>query len=125
MKIHHIGFVVADRARYRANLPVQEVVAALYDPVQKAHLELIDAGGAYIELIEPAEAESFTWNFLQKGGGYHHICYEVDSEAAAREAVTAARMVVTLGPVEAPLLNGQVLFARNRNREMVEFVWHG
>jgi len=125
VKIHHIGFVVADRARYRNNLPVQKVVAEIYDPVQKAHLELIDTDGAYIELIEPAEEGSFTWNFLQKGGGFHHICYQVASEEEARQAVMKGRMVMALGPVEAPLLNGQVLFARNRNREMVEFVWHG
>jgi len=123
VKIHHIGFVVADRARYRTNLPFGNVVKSLYDEIQKAWLELIDTEGTYIELIEPVEEESFTWNFLRKKGGFHHICYEVKSYDEALKTVKEGRMIITLGPVYAPLLDGEVLFARNRNREMVEFVW--
>jgi methylmalonyl-CoA/ethylmalonyl-CoA epimerase len=123
MRLDHIGFVVADIERYRAHLPVQKILRSLVDPLQKAHLELIDAGGAAIELIQPLDKEAFTWNFLQKGGGWHHLCYEVASLEEAQEAIRQYYMILVRGPMPAPLLDGEVLFARNRNKEMVEFVW--
>ncbi len=123
MRVDHIGFVVKNAEKYRKNLPIQTVVKSLYDPLQDAYLELIDGGGVMIELIEPQNEDAFTWNFLQKGGGYHHICYECDSLKEAKDAIKNQFMVEVLGPIPAPLLDGQVLFARSRNREIVEFVW--
>ena len=123
MIIDHIGFVVKDRQKYRKNLPIQNVIKSLYDPIQDANLELIDGGGVKIELIEPVSKKAFTWNFLQKGGGWHHICYRCTSLEEAREAIRSKFMVEVLGPIPAPLLDGVVLFARSRNKEIVEFVW--
>ncbi|WP_456432142.1 VOC family protein [Nitratifractor sp.] len=123
MTIDHIGFVVADTEAYLRHLPLHKVLKSLYDPLQQAQLTLVDGGTTRIELIEPRSEESFTWNFLQKGRGWHHICYAVADEAEAKEAIRNARMILVRGPMEAPLLEGEVLFARNRNREMVEFVW--
>ncbi|WP_292654793.1 VOC family protein [Nitratifractor sp.] len=125
MRIDHIGFVVADTEAYLGHLPMRQVLRTLYDPIQKAQLTLVDGGTTRIELIEPRSEESFTWNFLQKGGGWHHICYEVDNLVAAQAAMKEARMIPVRGPLPAPLLEGEVLFARNRNREMVEFLWRG
>jgi hypothetical protein len=123
VKIDHIAFVVADRERYRRALPPKRVLRSLYDRFQGAQLELLDAGNVYIELIEPKVESSFTWRFLEKGGGFHHICYEVSSEDEARSIIRENRMIEVLGPVYAPLLEGTVLFARSPNREMVEYVW--
>jgi catechol 2,3-dioxygenase-like lactoylglutathione lyase family enzyme len=124
VRLHHVGFVVADPERFRKNLPVSSLRNELYDPYQKAWLALVDTEGSYIELITPKERESFTWNFLQKGGGFHHLCYEVDSYEAAKRSILEQRMVVAHERVYAPLLERWVMFARDRNRMMVEFAWH-
>ncbi len=50
------------------------------DPHQKAKLAFLSTGpgDALIELVEPAGEESPVTRFLrEKGGGLHHVCYEV------------------------------------------------
>ena len=32
----------------------------------------------YIELIEPADPDSPIISFVKEGGGFHHLCFEVD-----------------------------------------------
>ena len=33
----------------------------------------------YIELIEPADHDSPITSFVKEGGGFHHLCFEVDN----------------------------------------------
>ncbi len=122
MKIHHIGFVVKDIEKYKRNLVVDEVIKRVYDPIQEANLELINSEGAYIELIEPTKESAFTYKFMKKGGGYHHICYEVKNKTDALAIIEQKKMIKVLDFVYAPLLDGEVIFAYNRNKEVVEFV---
>jgi len=121
MKIHHIGYVVKSIEKYKKNLIIDEVLKEVYDETQKANLVLIKAQNIFIELIEPTSKESFTYNFLQKGGGYHHLCFQTSKEEA-EEFIQNKKMIKVLDWVYAPLLDGDVCFAYNRNKEIVEFV---
>ena len=121
MRIHHIGYVVKSIEKYKKSLIDTEVVKALYDETQKANLALLKADNIFIELIEPQSKDSFTYNFLQKGGGYHHLCYET-SRQEAEDLIAKKRMIKVLDWVYATLLDAQVCFAYNRNKEVVEFV---
>ncbi len=121
MKIHHIGYVVKNIEKYKKNLVIDEVIKEVHDETQKANLALIKAQNIFIELIEPTDKESFTYSVLQKGGGYHHLCYE-SSKTNAEEFIKNRKMIKILNWVYAPLLNGDVCFAYNRNKEIVEFV---
>jgi len=123
MRIDHIGFVVKDIDRYLSNMPIKDIKKRIYDENQRANLVLLDAQGATIELIEPQDSDSLTWNFLQKGGGWHHICYEVSSEDEALDIIKSYKMLKVTDSMDAPLLDGRVVFARDRNRDIVEFVW--
>lgn len=122
MKVHHIGYVVENLKRAKEQMVVDEVVRELYDEVQKAQLALIKADNLFIELIEPRSEDSFTYNFLKKGGGYHHLCYEVDVKEDAERLIRDRKMIKVLNWVHAPLLDGEVCFAYNRSKEIVEFV---
>jgi len=122
MRVHHIGYVVKSIERYKKNLILQETIKSIYDPIQKAKLELIKSDNIYIELIEPQEESAFTYAFMKKGGGYHHLCYEVESKQEALRVVQERKMIKVLDFVYAPLLEAEVIFAYNRNREVVEFV---
>ena len=121
MKIHHIGYVVKSIETYKKNLFIEKIVKEVYDKTQKAQLVLIRADNIFIELIEPRSQESFTYNFLQKGGGYHHLCYEATKEEA-EAFIRNKKMLKVLDWVYAPLLDAEVCFAYNRNKEVVEFV---
>ena len=122
MRVHHIGYVVKNIQRYKRNLAVQDVIKRVYDKTQNATLELIKCDNIYIELIEPDNTNAFTYDFLQKGGGYHHLCYELSSKKEADDYIKKLKMIKVLDFVFAPLLEAEVVFAYNRNKEIVEFV---
>ncbi len=122
MRVHHIGYVVKDIQRYKKGLVVTKTVRNLYDKTQDATLELIECDNIFIELIEPKSKDAFTFEFLKKGGGYHHLCYEVSSKEEADEYIKSSRMIKVLDFVYAPLLEAEVVFAYGRNKEVVEFV---
>ena len=122
MGVHHIGYVVKDIDQYATNLAEGVIVRRLYDDVQEADLALIQADNILIELIHPMKKSSFTYSFFQKGGGYHHLCYQVDSKGKAEEIIRKKRMIKVLDWVYAPLLQADVVFAYNKNKEVVEFL---
>jgi len=121
MKIHHIGYVVKNIEKYKKNLVIDKIVKEVYDEIQQAKLSLIKSENIFIELIEPQNENSFTYNFLQKSGGYHHLCYET-TKKEAEYLIKEKKMIKVLDWVYAPLLDGNVCFAYNRNKEIVEFV---
>ena len=84
MRLHHLGFVVADIA---AAMPgfVRSMNATwdsqiFADPYQKVKVAFLTTrpGDAKIELVEPNCDDSPVLRFLNdRGGGLHHACYEV------------------------------------------------
>lgn len=103
LRLHHMGFVVADLATAMPAF-VRSMAAAwdgqiFEDPLQKAKVAFMTtrAGEAQIELVQPMGESSPVQRFLQRGGGMHHLCYEVadlETELAAfrsRGAVIASR----------------------------------
>ncbi len=124
MKIHHIGFVVANINEKIKNILYKEEISRVYDPIQDANLILLSANeGSFIELIEPKSERSFTWNFLKKNGdSFHHICYEMNNLSDIDEVIKNNRMIKVLGPVNAKLFNRDVVFAVQRDKSIVEFL---
>jgi len=104
LRLHHIGFVVSS---IEAAMPsfVRSMLAewdgrSFDDPLQKAKVTFLTtrAGDAQIELVEPLGEDSPVRRFLEeKGGGLHHLCYEVNdleqelSDFRSRGAVIAKR----------------------------------
>ena len=81
-KIDHVGIVVPNLkeaiVKYR-NFLFQDPSHTEYFEPTKTELAFFDIGGVSIELLAPEESGSDLWAFLkEKGGGFHHICYEVD-----------------------------------------------
>ena len=68
IKIHHIGFVVKDIDFFEKNLIYTEILDKVYDPIQKANLALYQVDqkdSSMIELIQPMDEKSLTFNFLK------------------------------------------------------------
>ena len=98
----------------------------IHDPVQRvrvAFLQPDDPRNPVIELVEPAGEASPVFKFLEKGGGLHHLCYEVtDLEAGLREARSLGMLIVA-GPVPALAFGGRrISWVYSKNRLLLEFL---
>jgi len=84
MRLHHMGFVVADIAAampgFLRSLGATWDSQIFADPNQKVKVAFltIRPGDPQVELVEPDGSDSPVLRFLnEKGGGLHHACYEV------------------------------------------------
>ena len=125
MKLHHIGYVVKDIGQYEKNLIVEKKIKELFDPVQNSNMALyLNYSDSLIELIQPLNEESFTYNFLHKNGSsYHHLFYEIGSESELKGVVDDQKLIKVKGPIPAVLFDGRMVwFYYSRNKQIVEFV---
>ena len=83
--LHHLGFVVADIAvgmkGFVHSLAASWDGRVFEDPIQRVKVAFltIRPGEPLIELVEPTTESSPVRRFLaERGGGLHHVCYEVD-----------------------------------------------
>jgi len=104
LRLHHVGFVVANietaMPGFLRSLAADWDGQVFHDPLQKVKVAFLAtrAEDARIELIEPVGEDSPVLRFLQeRGGGLHHVCYEVAgleeqlAEFRSRGAVIAKR----------------------------------
>ena len=82
MKLHHIGIVVeniqkslGDLTKY---LDFESTTVPSLVGSQKVNICFLKTNNVFLELIEPAEENSPISNFIKKGGGFHHLCFEID-----------------------------------------------
>lgn len=81
-KINHIAIAVADidsaLSFWRDALGL--VVDHIEDvPSQKAVVGFLPCGGSEVELVKPTAEDTGVAKFLaERGGGMHHLCFEVD-----------------------------------------------
>jgi len=82
MKVHHVGYLVKniDKAMEKFKLlGFQCENEVIYDSIQKANIIFLINSEYRIELIEPVEQDSVTYNLLKKvGNSPYHICYICD-----------------------------------------------
>ena len=82
MKLHHIGIVVKNIRQSLGELTQYLDFESTTMPSlvgsQKVNICFLKTNNVFLELIEPAEENSPISNFIKKGGGFHHLCFEVD-----------------------------------------------
>ena len=100
LKLHHIGIVVQN-----INESLGEISNFLsFDSTslptlvgsQKVNICFLKTNSVYIELIEPADPDSPIISFVKEGGGFHHLCFEVDDiqQEIDKMVKKGARLVV-------------------------------
>ena len=114
MRLHHLGFVVADIA---AAMPgfVRSMAATwdeqiFVDPHQKVKVAFLTTrpGDPQIELVEPNAGDSPVLRFLQeKGGGLHHACYEVEDLERGLTDFRSRGSIIVKRPKPAVAFNGR------------------
>ena len=93
-RLNHVAIAVPDleaaTALYRDRLGAR-VSAPSHLPAHGVTVVFVDLPGTKVELLAPLGAGSPLATFLARnpGGGMHHLCYEVDDIAAARDRLAA------------------------------------
>ena len=82
LKLHHIGIVVQNINESLGEisnfLSFESTSLPTLVGSQKVNICFLKTNSVYIELIEPTDPDSPITNFVKEGGGFHHLCFEVD-----------------------------------------------
>lgn len=95
------------------------------DPIQKVKVTFLStgAGDAQVELVEPAAGDAPVRAFLEKSGGLHHLCYEVENCDAALRWMREQRGVIVKRPQPAVAFGGRrIAWALTAEKLLVEFL---
>ena len=128
--LHHVGFVVASIAasmdEWRVSLGATAISEIFEDPIQDvrvAFLDLPPGRATKFELVEPLGPESPVARFLQKGGGLHHLCFEVDHLDEQIAVMKANRAVLVRHPQPAVAFHGRrIAWMLTREKLLVEYL---
>ncbi len=125
LKLQHTGFIVSDIDKWESNMMFEQKIADVFDSHQQARISLYkNFSSAFIELIQPLNKDSYTWNALEKNGShFHHFCYEVENTVVLKKIIDKYKMIEVLKPIPAVLFQNKfVTFYFNRNKQIVEFL---
>lgn len=126
MKIHHIGIIVKSIVKSKniyEKLGYEPITNIVFDAVQNNKV-LFMKNSDYlqtIELLEPIDETSSIYNFKQ---GYHHICYEIESDGNFMEEFRKMKIgKIFTQSISAPAIdNREVMFACLNNGMFIEFL---
>lgn len=131
VRLHHVGFVVSSiedcAESFAASLGATWDGNIFADPIQKVRVTFFQAPNPSepsVELVEPGAAESPVSRFLQqRGGGLHHLCYEVDDLEAHLKSCKATGVIVVRQPVPAVAFGGRrIAWGITKKKLLIEFL---
>jgi methylmalonyl-CoA/ethylmalonyl-CoA epimerase len=128
--LHHLGFVVASISsvaeEFAASISGRWDGKITHDPIQRVRVAFfspVDTRNPVFELVEPASEASPVSNFLKKGGGLHHVCYEIDDLESGLCAARAVGLVTVTDPVPAVAFDGRrIAWVCSKRRLLVELL---
>jgi methylmalonyl-CoA/ethylmalonyl-CoA epimerase len=128
--LHHLGFVVASISaaaeEFSSSISVQWDGRIIHDPLQRvrvAFFQSVDVRNPAFELVEPADQSSPVSNFLKKGGGFHHVCYEIDDLESGLRAARETGFVIVSRPTPAVAFGGRrIAWVCSKNRLLIELL---
>ena len=128
--LHHVGYVVASiaesRDRWVSALSIISVSELFEDPIQKVRVQFFDfapGGGTTLELVEPLTPDAPVAAFLEKGGGLHHLCFEVDQLEAHIQQMKTRQALLIRQPKPAVAFGGRrIAWMMTREKLLVEYL---
>lgn len=130
MRLHHVGYVVRSieeiAVRFAQSVGASWNHEIVQDPLQDARVSFL-AGLAQefplIELVEPGSENSPVANFLKRGGGLHHLCYEVESLDRQLEYSRTIGGKIVRPPLPAVAFDGRrIAWVFTKDRLLLEFL---
>jgi methylmalonyl-CoA/ethylmalonyl-CoA epimerase len=130
LNLHHIGFVVLSiqesAESFALSLGATWNGNVVFDPIQKVRVTFFQGRNAtdpLIELVEPGEPESPVSRFLERGGGLHHLCYEVKDLESHLAFCKSVGTIIIRPPVPAVAFDGRrIAWAMTKRRLLMEFL---
>jgi methylmalonyl-CoA/ethylmalonyl-CoA epimerase len=131
--LHHIGYVVrsidAVGPRFAKSVAATWDGRIIHDPLQKVLVSFLKPAGestTQIELVEPGGEDSPVVTFLNRGGGLHHLCYEVDDLDLHLDQMRADGSVPAKLPLPAVAFEGRrIAWMLTPDRLLLEFLERG
>ncbi|HEV2326207.1 MAG TPA: VOC family protein [Terracidiphilus sp.] len=130
VRLHHVGYVVASIEEsgdsFARALGAKWDRKIVFDPIQNVRVTFLEGGSATdstVELVEPAGPGSPVSHFLERGGGLHHLCFEVDALEEHLGLCKSTGTIVIKSPVPAVAFGGRrIAWAVTKKRLLVEFL---
>jgi methylmalonyl-CoA/ethylmalonyl-CoA epimerase len=129
-KLHHIGFIVASISEsvqgFIDSLQAEWDGKIFHDPnqvVRVTFLKIQQGEAPLLELVEPAGEKSPVNSFLQKGGGLHHVCYEVENLEQTLAFSRSKGAIITRRPMPAVAFAGRrIAWVYMKSKLLVEYL---
>jgi len=129
-RMHHVGYVVPSIVEgakgFAESLSGSWDERIFADPLQCVRVTFLTglcATDPLVELIEPAGEKSPVLSFLKKGGGLHHLCYEVNSLEDHLDFMRSAGGKIVRSPVPAVAFDGRrIAWVYTKYRLLVELL---
>ncbi|MGA3315835.1 MAG: VOC family protein [Candidatus Korobacteraceae bacterium] len=127
---HHVGFVVKSiqesAESFAASLNAAWDGEIIDDPNQVVRVTFLHGdrpADPLIELIEPAGDRSPVLSFLQRGGGLHHLCYQVEKLEEQLRSSRAVGGIITRPPLPAVAFGGRrIAWVYTKNKLLIEYL---
>jgi methylmalonyl-CoA/ethylmalonyl-CoA epimerase len=127
---HHVGFVVASIQNsvqgFAESLQAEWDGVITHDPSQMVRVSFLrskSAADPLFELIEPAGEKSPVLPFLKKGGGLHHVCYEVQDLEKQLESIRSKGGLIARAPMPAEAFGGRrIAWVYTKNKLLIEYL---
>lgn len=128
--LHHVGYAVTSIEEaiegWRESFCALAVSPTFGDPVQRAlvaFLTLGDSAAAQIELIQGDDEDSPIARFAAKGGGLHHLCFEVNNLADHLALMKSRGAMLIRPPRPAVAFDGRpIAWMVTRQKALVEYL---
>jgi len=128
--LHHVGYVVRSieeiADRFARSIGASWDQKIIVDPLQEARVAFLAHRGQSLPLVELVQPEGETApvaKFLERGGGLHHICYEVKSIERQLESSRATGGTVVRTPLPAVAFEGRrIAWVFTKDRLLLEFL---
>jgi methylmalonyl-CoA/ethylmalonyl-CoA epimerase len=128
--MHHVGFIVPSISEtvdgFISSFQMDWDGKIFHDPTQTVRVTFLrhrSFGMPMIELVEPDSPNSRVAGFLKRGGGLHHLCYEVDSLQTRLNEVLATGAIQVSEPKPAVAFGGRLIaWIYTREKMLVEFL---
>jgi methylmalonyl-CoA/ethylmalonyl-CoA epimerase len=129
LKLHHIGIVVKNIQNSLGELTqflnFESTTIPSLVGSQKVNICFLKTNNVFLELIEPAQENSPISDFVKTGGGFHHLCFEVDNihlELGKMKKNGARIIVDAVKGFEDRLIAFVILDMKNTNCRLIELV---
>ena len=131
--LHHLGFVVrsisAIADEFASSISAHWDGQVTDDPIQQVRVAFFypgDGRNPVFELVEPAAEASPVSNFLSKGGGLHHVCYEVDDLESALNEARGVGLAIVANPAPAVAFGfRRIAWICSKSRLLMELLERG